>query len=206
KRNPNKLPGYDSDLYSVGVILFQLIYAKDLTEKWFKNKKMHSSAYFENENLDVIEAVENLIFRAIKTRINSCEEFTEEIDAIIYLIDNPHKITNLFHESIKPFIGRTYELEKTSDNFSKGRHITILQGVGGAGKTSLANNFAKVNKEHYNTIYKINYNETLFKTISDNENFSISNYRKIELTKSEKFNQTSQFSTLKELNEQERND
>ena len=71
------------------------------------------------------------------------------------------------------FCGREEELARIKASFDGGERILFLQGIGGIGKTELAKQYAKRNKEQYDTIVYATYNSTIVELVSSQTSFRI---------------------------------
>lgn len=74
------------------------------------------------------------------------------------------------------FLGREEELAKIKEIFDSGERILFLQGIGGIGKTQIAKQYAKRNKDQYDTIIYATYNSTIIELVSSQVSFKIDPY------------------------------
>lgn len=71
------------------------------------------------------------------------------------------------------FLGREKELEQIKEIFDSGERILFLQGIGGIGKTQIAKQYAKRNRDKYDTIIYATYNSTIVELVSSQVSFKI---------------------------------
>lgn len=71
------------------------------------------------------------------------------------------------------FLGREHELEQISQYFESGERLIFLQGIGGIGKTEIAKQYAKRNKDKYDTIIYATYNGSLVELVSSQYSFKV---------------------------------
>lgn len=73
----------------------------------------------------------------------------------------------------KVFCGREDTLAQIKEVFDSGERILFLQGIGGIGKTEIAKQYAKRNKDQYDTIIYATYNSTIVELVSSQVSFKI---------------------------------
>ena len=71
------------------------------------------------------------------------------------------------------FCGRDEILKQIKDIFDSGERVLFLQGIGGIGKTEIAKQYAKRNKNQYDTIIYATYNSTIVELVSSQVSFKI---------------------------------
>ena len=69
------------------------------------------------------------------------------------------------------FCGREEELEQIKQTFESGERLLFLQGIGGIGKTQIAKQYAKRNKDKYDIIIFAMYNDSIIELISSQTAF-----------------------------------
>ena len=71
------------------------------------------------------------------------------------------------------FCGREEILEDIKNKFESGERLIFLQGIGGIGKTEIAKQYAKRNRDKYDTIIYATYNNSIVELISSQTYFKI---------------------------------
>lgn len=71
------------------------------------------------------------------------------------------------------FCGRDSVIEKISQMFDDGERVVFIQGIGGIGKTEIAKQYAKRNRNNYDTIIYATYNGDLRELINSEAAFEI---------------------------------
>ena len=78
------------------------------------------------------------------------------------------------------FAGREDVFQEIAQSFSEGHRIVFLRGMGGIGKSEIAIQYAKRNRDQYETIVFARYEKSLAVTIADDDQFFIEGFvRKI---------------------------
>lgn len=173
RENRKSQINFKSDLYSVGIIFLEI-----LDSMFWDINKIDSlkSVYFIDETNEVIRETIKLVKTSLIDRIGSCDEFIASINNIINLIDNKFRLQSNFHDNEKFFTGREKELAQIKKEFDCDKNIVILRGTGGVGKSSIANEYAKINKNNYDKIVFIPYQGALFDTIINDNCVHITNF------------------------------
>lgn len=71
------------------------------------------------------------------------------------------------------FCGRERELAQIDEYFNNGERLIFLQGIGGIGKTEIAKQYAKRNKDKFDTVIYATYNGSLMELFSSQYSFKI---------------------------------
>ena len=184
-----------TDLFAIGEIIFYKLTGRHsentersmLTEISFD----YSSQIFENVNPKVIPLL-NELFRktlcnSVNKRYRSADELEAQLEKIISLSDpqKPYLKSTLPSRSAF-FVGREKEVEEVHKKLSE-NDIVFLSGVGGIGKTELAQYYAHIYKDYYNTIIFAPYLNSMLLMISDDNIFPIYNFYRYPEEKIEKY-------------------
>lgn len=71
------------------------------------------------------------------------------------------------------FCGREKELERIKELFDSGDRVIFLQGIGGIGKTEIAKQYARRNKDDYDTVVYATYTSSIADLISSQNYFKL---------------------------------
>ena len=146
---------------------------KDIVEKLWGTEAMERIV----GALPIIEFVVKYIDRVVEEIINELDNTgaVKKIGGVKF--DGSFKLEST--PSVIPknvFCGRDEILEQIKQIFDSGERILFLQGIGGIGKTEIAKQYAKRNKELYDTIIYATYNNTIVELVSSQVSFKIEPY------------------------------
>lgn len=115
----------------------------------------------------VVQYKKQVIERVIKELDSNNELSSITFDGTFRLESTPSVIPK------NVFCGREEVLEQIKQIFDSGERILFLQGIGGIGKTEIAKQYAKRNKDQYDTIIYATYNNTIVELVSSQSSFKI---------------------------------
>ena len=113
----------------------------------------------------------------------SYQKRRNDIEAIINILKNEDDINNNEQKYIlksTPFLnpktvfcGREEILNDIKTKFDNGEHVIFLQGIGGIGKTEIAKQYAKRNREDFDIIIYATYNDSIVSLVNSDATFKI---------------------------------
>ena len=165
-----------SDIFSIGVILFEAIMGRDFlpmeTVSYNRNWDVENSikAREEKQNRKVNinpkfyhkikEIFEKTLDRNPSKRYNSAQELYDNLDKVRDLLKENPWIIPTFRTVTPQFTGRKNELAKMNGILQK-ENTVFLHGFGGIGKSELALKYAEVYKDDFDTVVFCKYQESI---------------------------------------------
>lgn len=163
-----------TDLYSIGAVAFYKIFGRtpeieeimERAEIDFSDTRYEDPRYCPEFHRQVCSFFGRTIALKIQERYKNAEELLPELKKLIDLSDLGKPFlqqTFSYHQGF--FAGRRKELEKIAQVFEKGQQALFLSGVGGIGKTQLAQRYAYENGERYRTIAFVRFEDSIPVTV-----------------------------------------
>ena len=177
-----------SDIFSIGVILFEAIMGRDFlpmeTVSYNRNWDIENSIKNREEKQNrkvninpkfyhkIKEIFEKTLDRNLSKRYNSAQELYDNLDKARDLLKEKPWIIPSDRTVTPQFTGRKSELSNMTSILQK-ENTVFLHGFGGMGKSELALKYAEVYKKDFDTVVFCKYENNIKETLL---NIRIANY------------------------------
>ncbi len=163
-----------TDIYSIGAILFKKVMDRTVTPEdcGIFSDWDFSGELFENVNPKIKRLLRNIFKKTlaanIERRYQKVDTLLKDLDVAIETLraGMPYLISD-YPSPNANFIGRKDELLEIENCFKGKTHTIFLHGFGGIGKSELAKKYAEENKNFYDAILFLNYENSLKELIND---------------------------------------
>lgn len=179
-----------SDIFSIGVILFEAIMGRDFlpmeTVSYNRNWDIENSVKLREEKQNrkvninpkfyhkIREILEKTLDRNPSKRYNSAQELYDNLAEARDLLEEKPWIIPSDRTVTPQFTGRKSELSKMNSILQK-ENTVFLHGFGGIGKSELALKYAEVYKDDFDTVVFCKYENSIKEALL---NIRIANYPK----------------------------
>lgn len=200
--------GFHTDVYSVGALLFYLIFgtpprAADCEERAmydFEKSKYGDTGYQDRLFQKLTEFFHHTLANYRFDRYQTMRETAEKLAELIQLADKT--VPYVLSTTVIPgrcFIGRKSELLKLREwSEQEADRCLFLTGMGGIGKSSLARKFLLTESENFDTFLYLYFQNSIQKLITDDNGLQINTVeQEKEETETDYFNR--KLRTLKRL-------
>lgn len=169
-----------TDIYAIGAVLFYKLMGRKVNND---DKGVFADWSFDDEMFLKVnpklkfylkKIFKKTLSANVKRRYQTISELLPDLDAAIETAryNAPYVVSN-FNPSQSVFVGRENELMLISKELRNNR-ATFLSGLGGIGKTKLAEEFAFRCKNHFGTTVFLKYDRSMDNTIEEGD-FSVEN-------------------------------
>lgn len=147
-----------TDIYSIGVVLFQKLFGRDVTPA---DTGVFADWDFEDEIFDNVNPKIKRLLRTIfqktlsaniKRRYQSADELIAALEEAVLIAEQKMYLLSNCPAAKTLFIGRNKELKEIEDAFANGKKCVVIQGFMGMGKSSLAIQYASMHRDNYDEI------------------------------------------------------
>lgn len=171
-----------SDIFSIGVILFEAIMGRDFlpmetvsyNRNWDVENSIKAREEKQNRKVNISpkfyhhlkEIFEKTLDRNPNNRYENLEELKAALGDAKTLYNEKMFLLSNCPIATTDFVGRKDEIKKINGALSENTNV-FLSGMGGIGKTELARKYAKIHKDDYDTIVYLKYTGDLKTLIKD---------------------------------------
>ncbi|MFI3228058.1 MAG: tetratricopeptide repeat protein [Clostridia bacterium] len=158
-----------ADFYPIGIMLYEYItktFPKLASmQKGRKVKFDDVSPVFLKLDRKILREIQALFNKTLKIskyeRYKTDDELIHQLEKILELADaKRHFIISTFKKNDKFFIGRERYINEISQKIRE-KNCIALRGLGGIGKTSIAEKFAETYQSEYNNIVFLSYQDSM---------------------------------------------
>ena len=171
-----------SDIFSIGVILFEAIMGRDFlpmetvsyNRNWDVENSIKAREEKQNRKVNISpkfyhhlkEIFEKTLDRNPNNRYENLEELKAALVDAKTLYNEKMFLLSNCPIATTDFVGRKDEIKKINGALLENANV-FLSGMGGIGKTELARKYAKIHKDDYDTIVYLKYTGDLKTLIKD---------------------------------------
>ena len=188
KTGKMSLIGKYTDIYSVGALLFYLLFKRapkatdcgfDVTYDYSKIK--WDTLYQGKVYKELTLFFHNTLQAYHMDRYQTMEEAIEQLQLVEKYADLPVPfICSGYVANSGIVIGREQECNKLWNWYSNDERLLFVTGMGGIGKSTIVRKFASDYKEQFDNLLYLQYQDSIYETITDDTQFCISGYEKEE--------------------------
>lgn len=196
KKADLKMIGKYSDVYSIGALLFYLIFGKaprafdcglDVTYDYWEMR--WRNCYQNKLYVELTKLFHGTLQSYYGDRFSSMEDLVEQLLVVEKYADlsKPFILSSTISAN-ELCVGREMELKKIYDLMNEGAKCLFVTGMGGIGKSTLVRKYLCEREKCFDNIVYLYFNESVCNTITDDAHFYINNCEKTwEETKDEYF-------------------
>ena len=178
-----------TDIYAIGSIVFSRIMNRPVEVNdrrifadWNFNK---SDKIFEGCNSKIFNILTDFFHKTLSSSVKYRYQCIEELEDILKILLDYSSYNNVFlksniSNSESYFVGRKKELSLIKEQLLGSINTVFLHGIGGIGKSQLVKEFAKENKDNFETIIFADFTGTLKSLIISDMEIPIVNFTRFE--------------------------
>lgn len=179
--------GYTADIYTLGEIVFYLLFGRHSSEQEHRGFSQYPFAECRPafrkfaERPDVQHILERLFRGTLRSsaanRFADTGEIVRLLDQLIEALKQKEYIVPVMPPVSPHFVGRETELSAVSDCLSR-NHVLFVNGVGGIGKSTLIRNYISLNRAKYDVTVYLEFDGDIQRTFIDDTQLQISTVRR----------------------------
>lgn len=152
--------GFHSDIYSIGAMLFFLLFGRKpceadcrIASSYSFEKMRYGSKKYQPKLYKMLDLfLKKTLSIAMAPRWHEMQKVIDALDELIKLADiNDVYLLDSFQYNSACFVGRQDDLEEINEILAKNQ-LVFLSGIGGIGKTELAKQYAYRHRTQYDTV------------------------------------------------------
>lgn len=172
--------GKHTDIFSIGAILFYKLFDRKpelddmrISSRYnFEDMKFKDSRYQPALYKTMEKFLRKTLSVSTASRWSEMKPVIEALDEMINLSDVTRLyLVDSFQYNQACFVGRNKEIENIKDMFNDSNAI-FLSGIGGIGKTELAKQYVKRNRENYNNVVFAIFNSSIEQMVCESVNIN----------------------------------
>lgn len=180
--------GKYTDIYSIGALLFYLLFdrAPKATDCGFDvvydyEKLKWNIVYQQKVYKELTIFFHNTLQAYYKDRYQTVEEVIVQLECILKYADLPVPfICAGYVSNAGKVIGREQECRQIENWCFGASRLLFVTGMGGIGKSTIVRKFVSENREKFDNLIYMQYQNSIVETIADDVQFCISGYEKNE--------------------------
>lgn len=180
--------GRYTDIYSIGALLFYLVFgrAPKATDCGFDvsydyEKLKWNTVYQQKVYRELSVFFYNTLQAYYKDRYQTVTEVIAQLESVLKYADLPVPfICAGYVSNAGKVIGRERECRQIEKWCSGKGQLLFVTGMGGIGKSTIVRKFASDNREKFDNLIYMQYQDSIVETITDDVQFCISGYEKKE--------------------------
>lgn len=195
KLGKKALLGRHSDVYSIGALLFYLLFGRTPGaldcgadaeydyQQWKWDSILQEKAYRE-----LTTFFQNTLQPYHRDRYETMEEAVSQLEVILKYADLPVPVicsTSISQHGI--MIGREKERQRLQEWFWGTEQLLFVTGMGGIGKSTIVRKFIQDHRDQFDHVVYLQFHESMKETLADDNQFIISGCEKDETESTEQY-------------------